>query len=298
MDQPQVQLLHDTFFDFAVAQEEETPTTPLSVAELDSVQRQLHPVPTLRLVDDELRDASFLQRELCPRNLPDVSGASLLAWSRSKGSVGGDLYDVFRLDESHIGFWIVDATGHSVSSALLASLARGVLGTHARTAGCCGKYDPLDALDLLNVELLGHNFADCSFVAAICGTYDEKTGELQWVRAGAPAPLGVNEAGDVTRLSSDGTVLGMIENPTLERHTHVLAHGETISFFTDGLEELPLDWAMVLRESAASSSRSDDAPLSRYPSHSLDALLEILEEAAGDESLSDDVTVLTFRASR
>jgi|GEM_PF-4778684 len=295
MDQPRVQLLHDTFFDFAPAPFK---TASPTVAEIESLGRSINPGPVLRLVKDELREASFLQRELCPRILPDIQNAQVHAWCRSKGSVGGDLHDVFRIDDSRVGFWIVDATGHNFSSAILAAMARGVLGTYARTALRIGRFDSRDALSLLNEEILGHGFADCSFVAAVCGTYDQKTRTLRWTRAGTPAPLAVDAIHQVTRLESEGTVLGMIDDPPLVRRQHVLGCGEMVSFFTDGLEEISLDWARALRSFGTHVPANQANSADSVFSNTLDPLELALNQAVSGETIADDVTVLTFRAIR
>src|SRR5690606_16689880 len=70
-------------------------------------------------MDEELRLASQLQREFLPRSLPCVGRVDFRVLFRPAGYVSGDIYDVERLDEDHVAFFLADAVGHGVPAALL-----------------------------------------------------------------------------------------------------------------------------------------------------------------------------------
>ncbi|XAM00337.1 hypothetical protein OT109_02895 [Phycisphaeraceae bacterium D3-23] len=70
-------------------------------------------------LDEELRMAAQLQREFLPAKLPEVGGVSFHVLYRPAGYVSGDIYDVMRLDEHHLGFFVADAVGHGVPAALM-----------------------------------------------------------------------------------------------------------------------------------------------------------------------------------
>ena len=75
-------------------------------------------------LDEELRLASKLQRDFLPRSLPEIGRVRFHTLFRPAGYVSGDLYDVARLDEKHVGFFVADAV-------LLGGLARVDGGDHA-----------------------------------------------------------------------------------------------------------------------------------------------------------------------
>src|SRR5438132_13448650 len=56
---------------------------------------------------------------MLPQSLPDLPPARFAVHYRPSGRVGGDFYDVFRLDEDHIGFYVADVMGHGVTASLL-----------------------------------------------------------------------------------------------------------------------------------------------------------------------------------
>src|SRR5688572_27865942 len=73
----------------------------------------------MRRIDEELRLAAKLQQDFLPRVMPQVGNVHFHTLYRPAGYVSGDLYDVCRLDEQHVGFWMTDAVGHGMPAALL-----------------------------------------------------------------------------------------------------------------------------------------------------------------------------------
>src|SRR5580698_3113148 len=68
-------------------------------------------------LDEELRLAARLQQDFLPKTLPRLGPVRFQTLYRPAGYVSGDLYDVFRLDEKHVGFYVADAVGHGVPAA-------------------------------------------------------------------------------------------------------------------------------------------------------------------------------------
>jgi len=72
----------------------------------------------------DLRRAALIQQALLPQVAPRLERMSVNALYRPSQDVGGDLYDVVRLDERHLVLLIADAAGHGLSAAMLAVLFR------------------------------------------------------------------------------------------------------------------------------------------------------------------------------
>ena len=70
-------------------------------------------------IDQELELAQRIQSSFLPQTLPEAPGSRFAVHYRLCGRVGGDFYDVFRLDEHHVGFYVADAMGHGVPASLL-----------------------------------------------------------------------------------------------------------------------------------------------------------------------------------
>ncbi len=70
-------------------------------------------------IDQELELAQRIQSSFLPQTLPEAPGSRFTVHYVLCGRVGGDFYDVFRLDEHHVGFYVADAMGHGVPASLL-----------------------------------------------------------------------------------------------------------------------------------------------------------------------------------
>ena len=62
-------------------------------------------------IDQALAAARRIQRSTLPRSLPQLPPLRLAVHHQSCGRAGGDTYDVFRLDETHVGLYVAQVTG-------------------------------------------------------------------------------------------------------------------------------------------------------------------------------------------
>ena len=106
-------------------------------AELDGLRNELESLRSrdrainfhMQRIDDELRLAARLQQDFLPKSLPRIGRVRFHTLFRPAGYVSGDLYDVMRLDEKHVGFYIADAVGHGMPAALLTMFIKNALVT-------------------------------------------------------------------------------------------------------------------------------------------------------------------------
>jgi len=74
------------------------------------------------VIHEDLHRAELIQRALLPQTLPGLKGFSINSIYRPCENVGGDTYDVTRVNDDHLALCIADAAGHGVSAAMLAVL--------------------------------------------------------------------------------------------------------------------------------------------------------------------------------
>jgi serine phosphatase RsbU (regulator of sigma subunit) len=190
--------------------------------------------------DEQLRLASQIQRDLLPDPLPQIRGARLHTLYRPADHVSGDIYDVLRLDESHVGLSIADATGHGMPAGLLTMFIKRTMRGKETYSGACRLLPECEVLGVLNQELLEADLTQCHFVTALYATYSEDTRQLCWARAGAPYPILVRDGLSPQQIRSDGTLLGVLPEPHFERVELDLQPGDVVIFHTDGLDSLLL----------------------------------------------------------
>jgi serine phosphatase RsbU (regulator of sigma subunit) len=196
----------------------------------------------LHRIDEELRLAARLQQDFLPKNLPCVGSARFNALFRPAGYVSGDLYDVFRLDENHVGFYLADAIGHGVPSALLTMFLRTSLVSKEINGGTYRILPPGEALARLNTAFASQNFSQTTFATACYGVINAITGEVQLSRAGHPLPILIPaNSQEWTALDcGGGPLLGVFPEAEFDTRTFQLNPGDRLFIHSDGTDDVQL----------------------------------------------------------
>jgi sigma-B regulation protein RsbU (phosphoserine phosphatase) len=260
-------------------------------AELDNLReladaRRYH----MEQVERELKLAARLQRDFLPKKLPNHGRVKFNRLYRPAGHVSGDLYDVRRLDEQHVGVYLADAIGHGMPAALLAMFMHNALQT--KRIGLNGGYELLsshEAMRLLNETLCGQELAHTTFATAVYSRVNLETGQIDFSRGGHPLPMLIRAGGAIEEIGGEGALLGVMPEERFEPLSLTLAPGDRLIFFTDGVETLfvppgePADmdcWRAAMRERR------------QLPADEL--LADLWQHFEKRGAVDDDVTVVTM----
>jgi sigma-B regulation protein RsbU (phosphoserine phosphatase) len=245
-------------------------------------------------MDEEMRLAARLQVDFLPRKLPEVGDVKFNVFFRPASYVSGDIYDVARLDEEHVAFFVADVVGHGMPAALLTIFLKRTLQTKEMLAG--GGYriiQPDEALAHLNNELLGQQLSHCQFVTMAYGILNTRTLELQWARAGHPLPMRLRRDGQAEELDVDGALLGVFADEKFPLQTLQLARGESILFYSDGFESAFADPSEAGGGMINERYRTEFAKLAcAMPEERFAEMVKELDNQAGSLHQRDDLTAL------
>lgn len=255
-------------------------------------------------IDEELRLAAQLQREYLPSSLPSVGSVEFKVFFRPAGYVSGDIYDVIRLDESHVGFFVADAVGHGVPAALMTMFIKRCLHTKEFAPNLPGGYrivPPDESLERLNHDMVQqHANGKVRFATACYGVINCKTLEFSFARAGHPFPLLLHADGTHESLAPDGGMLGIFPEEKFELQTVRLRAGDRLLLFSDGFEvafgekRKPGEKSRLANTQYAEEfKRLAHGPLET----ALDDLVSRLDTQAGSLNQRDDLTVVCVGVS-
>lgn len=184
----------------------------------------------------DLNRALRIQRGLLPRYLPFSDRISCGAFYRPMTKVGGDLYDLFALDDHQLALHIADASGHGVSSAMLTVfLKHAVQG--AAWSGDGTVRDPGEVLCRLNRTILDEAFGQGVFVSMTYVVLDAATMSLRYSSAGHPPMLLKRAHGEIERLHHPSPVLGVNPNVVYTSAESGMNEGDALVLYTDGVTE-------------------------------------------------------------
>jgi sigma-B regulation protein RsbU (phosphoserine phosphatase) len=191
---------------------------------------------SIQRFDEELRLAARLQQEFLPKQLPQVGRLHFHTLFRPAGYVSGDLYDVMRLDEKNVGFYMADAVGHGMPAALLTMFIKNALVTKQITDGKYRLLTPSETMSRLNEAMIEQNLSASTFATAIYGMIDTEALTVSFARGGHPHPMLMRADGTVAPLESDGCLLGVFAGEPYEQKSAQLAPGDRLIIYSDGVE--------------------------------------------------------------
>jgi serine phosphatase RsbU (regulator of sigma subunit) len=241
-----------------------------------------------RNLERDLEAARLTQQSLIPQKPPVLPGWEIAACYRPVIQVGGDIYGWLRMADGRTLFWMVDATGHGASAALLTTLAK-LLFHH----GTVENNQPVEIMEAVNNDFRSI-FGARSFMTAMCVALDATTGRAGVVGAGHPPLLVARAGGRTESVSSSAPPLGLLERSEFVETSVDLEPGDAFLLYTDGIygsghEENPRLSATRLAERLQPLAESAQALLNR--------VVDPAEMEKNGEALPDDVAAIAVRRS-
>jgi serine phosphatase RsbU (regulator of sigma subunit) len=236
-------------------------------------------------MEEELKIAREIQRDLLPSVLPSDG------WFRAAGSsvashqVGGDYFDVRQASGEQWSAIVADVSGKGVSSALLASLLQGAF--LLSSDGPVQIEQVMGRINrFLNERAKGEKYATVFYCTV------NRKGLLSWANAGHPKPFLVRPGAELFSLQTTGMPLGMLEMASYGVEEIQLVPGDKVVIFSDGLSEAENTEGEFfdrtgLRETIIANADRDCGAM-----HA--ALLKAVESFTEGGELSDDITLLVI----
>jgi serine phosphatase RsbU (regulator of sigma subunit) len=192
----------------------------------------------------DLKSAAEVQRSLLPKEAPEIPGYRF-AWSfKASHDVAGDMFNLIRLDETRVGVYILDVSGHGVPAALLSvSLSRAIVANVGsllkRKTGEAPYYQlvrPAEVARELNRRFPVMSESD-QFFTLLYGIIDTRAQTFTFVQAGHPGPIHVSGATTRTWEAAPDPPIGIIEDVEFGETTIRLSAGDLVCLYTDGVIE-------------------------------------------------------------
>jgi phosphoserine phosphatase RsbU/P len=236
----------------------------------------------LQQQEQELQRALEIQKDLLPKELPQLPGIELAGAWRPARTVGGDYFDVLRLDDHRLGICVGDVSGKGLTASLLMANLQAAFRAYAMPdaspAAVCGK---------LNAFVCG-NVAPGKFITFFYGILDGQKKTLTYENAGHCPGILVHAAGQTELLRGQGGVLGVQPEWTYQDFTIALASGDRLLLYTDGVSEAANHQAEEFGyqriAASAASARASAADCQRR------VLEEVMKFCGGE--FADDVTLI------
>ena len=239
-------------------------------------------------VETELKLASAIQRAMLQSRFPETEKYELSASMTPAKEVGGDFYDFFQLDETHLALVIADVSGKGIPAALFMMMTQNMIKNYARSG-----LSPAEVLSRTNRDVL-ENEKNTMFVTVWLGYYDITTGRIIASNAGHEYPIIRKKDGQFELYKDRHSLfVGGMENTVYKEYELQLDVGETLFLYTDGAPEAADSHEKMFETDGVLQA------LNRAPDRSPEELIEQVKEAigdfVGDAPQFDDLTMLVLK---
>lgn len=197
------------------------------------------------IISRDLEAAARIQRRLIPEKADTLLGYRF-DWIFCPSSfVAGDTFNIFRLDEGHLCFYLLDVAGHGIPAAFLSTTLSRVLSPSQQ--GGLLKRVSLDGKRYVIapprevVRELNNRFESTGelveYFTIVYGIIDTTEGSVVLTQAGHPAPLYLPLEGGCREIGDGGFPVGMIPNIDYEERELVMAPGGRLFVYSDGVTD-------------------------------------------------------------
>ncbi len=239
-------------------------------------------------LEEELNIARSIQDRLLPSGIPAVTDYDIHGLNIPSKQVGGDYFDIIRLNEEEIIFTIADVSGKGMPAALLMSNLQAGLHT------LCDEHYTLAQITSKLNQLIFRNTSVERFITFFILKLNCSTGKFEYVNAGHNPPYILHPDQSITELLKGGLILGVMQNVHYEMGYGQFNRGDLLLMFTDGVTEcMDPDQNDFSEQRVIEFLKTHGNKLSSKAFNEL--LVERLDQFAGGFPQMDDITLLTIK---
>jgi sigma-B regulation protein RsbU (phosphoserine phosphatase) len=243
------------------------------------------------------------QKSLLPSGFPDISNMEFAARFIPSAYGSGDIYNIFRLDETNIGLYNIDVSGHGVSAAFFSVCLNQRLSQGPQSFGLVKApidsppyyqiNSPIEVVASLDEEDMLGKYG--RYFTMIYSIVNVETGSLSFYRAGHNYPLLIHDKNKSHYIEGGGPPIGLGISLSKKQEQDIkLEAGDQLILFSDGIN----DAFSPKSRKRYGLERARDLLMRNYPEplkRSFNRLISDVQEFIGQDGFSDDISIIGFR---
>lgn len=233
----------------------------------------------------ELSIAKNIQLSLLPKDFVKNERCEVYALMNPSKQVGGDFYDFFMIDDTHLALVIGDVSGKGIPAALFMATGKALI-----RAVVSANTSLKTSIETVNKLLLDSN-EERMFITAFIGVLDLNTGKLEYINAGHVVPYIRKQDGNFEPCPLKiNLLLGRFKDIPYQVGEIILDDGDVFYQYTDGVTDATdINGKMLSRTGLCEV-------LNKHTNDSVKGLLtnayHDVNEFVGEAEQFDDITML------
>lgn len=194
----------------------------------------------------DLEAAGKVQASLLPKSAVNILNIRFDWMFLPSAFVAGDIFNYFQLDETRVGFYLLDVAGHGIPAALLSITLSRFLSPRNFPESLLKKLvsepphyeitSPARVITSLNHKFQAEDEI-MQYFTMVYGVFDVKTGRASMTQAGHPNPILLKKNGDIISVGSGGFPVGIFLNAEYDEFDVRLDKGDRLILYSDGITE-------------------------------------------------------------
>lgn len=254
-------------------------------------------------IQKDLQAAAQMQKNLLPARATSLANIRFDWLFLPSALVAGDIFNFFKVDDTRIGFYVLDVAGHGIPSAMLSVTLSKMLSPenvrngHAKPgtpdAATSEEISPAQIIAQLNERFYCEDDVMYHFTM-VYGVVDRHTYTVRLGQAGHPPPILYSPQKGARLVGRGGLPVGMFLDSEFEEECFELHSGDRMLIYSDGVTE-----TINAQREQFSVERLRNF-VEKHGTLSLRELLDTLKEElvrwTGNREFEDDITVLALEA--
>jgi len=185
---------------------------------------------------EQMRLAGLVQQDFLPTQLPNIDEVRWATLFLPAEWVSGDIYNIVRIDEQHIAFYVADVVGHGIPAALLTIFVKQALVMRETIESNYRIFSPAEVMKNLNMRMAAQKLSGYQFATCCYCLLNVKTLQLTYARGGHPYPILIRPKEQPRQLEMRGSLLGIFKESEYIQQTIQLQRGDKLLLYSDGAE--------------------------------------------------------------
>ncbi|MFO7890363.1 MAG: GAF domain-containing SpoIIE family protein phosphatase [bacterium] len=244
----------------------------------------------IEALERELQIARSIQQNLLPASIPSFDDLDVAPLFIPARQIGGDYYNIIRINKDQSLFFVADVSGKSVSAALIVSVVDACL--HSYLSMNKKSFDLKELVKTMNLILI-ETTTPTKFATSWFGLYHHPTAELHSVNAGHNPPyLFSSSQNEIQPLHAGGIFLGGVEGE-YQLEILKLHKDDILVYYTDGITEA---WNLKEEDYGEERLQQTVKKYKHLPAHEiLTAIKQDIRCHVGKAQQSDDIACVVLK---
>jgi len=243
----------------------------------------------LQAIQEELKLAHSIQKGFLPHNGISTESCDVCGINIPAKEVGGDYFDIVKLEENRIFISLGDVSGKGVPAALLMANAQAVLRSQLSGRKQISLKEMAASLNHLICQFSGPE----QYITTIFGQYYGPSRKYHFVNAGHPPPIVIKNNGQIESPSQSDLIIGYVPDYEYAVHEISLDIGDIVFLYSDGVTETFDDTGREFGEKRLGEFLSEIK--NRPVSEICKAVLDALGAFRKNQPQPDDITMTILK---